>query len=307
MRVFDEWLKTFRSSISDYKYYIDFQNVLSHTDEYKQELHLLGSLIGSKDIENEFKDILSKYPTTLKALPILIAKRELEIECMDECGSFIYQFDNMNYNVDQYVYFMKETGLFDLLQNHLISNLYDYVLGVNAALDSNGRKNRGGHLMEDLCESYIKKTGLPYGKEVYISEVEAKTGLNLSSISNNGEATKRFDFVIYGKRNTYGVECNFYAGGGSKLNETARSYKTIALEAKEIPGFKFVWLTDGQGWNSARKNLKETFDVLDTIFNINDLENGALNNLELLHTNIKYDCPQETLLKVAEEEEDMHI
>ena len=77
----------------------------------------------------------------------------------------------------------------------------------------------------------------------------------------------------------YACECNFYASGGSKLNETARSYKTLALESKNIKDFTFVWFTDGIGWTSARNNLKETFDVLDTLYNINDLENGILTKM----------------------------
>jgi len=199
---------------------------------------------------------------------------------MDKKGSFMYRFDKMNLDIEQYIYFMKETGLFELIQKHLIANIYDYVLGVNTGLDSNGRKNRGGHLMEDLCEEYIKATGLPYGKEVYIETIEQQTGLNLSALSNNGEATKRFDFVIYGKKTVYAFECNFYASGGSKLNETAKSYKLLALESKSIDGFTFVWLTDGQGWKSAKHNLKETFDVLETMYNIADLESGVLDSLE---------------------------
>lgn len=279
MRDFNAWLGTFRQSIADYHYYTDFNNVYRNTNQFKVELNILNSLVGSEDIENEFKELLDKYPECLKTVPILLAKREEEIFCMDKRGSFTYNFKRKNLSTDQYVYFMRETGLFDLMQRHIISNLYDYVLGVNTGLDSNGRKNRGGHLMEDVCEEFIKATGLPYGKEVYIHEIESKTGLDLSAISNNGEATKRFDYVIYGEDSVYAFECNFYTSGGSKLNETARSYKTIALEAKEIEGFTFVWLTDGQGWKSARHNLKETFDVLDTIYNILDLENGVLNTL----------------------------
>jgi type II restriction enzyme len=134
--------------------------------------------------------------------------------------------------------------------------------------------------MEDLVESYIIKAGFikdkTYFKEMYLSELEDKTGLNLSTLSNSGSTAKRFDFVILSNKCVYACECNFYASGGSKLNETARSYKTLALESKNIPGFKFVWFTDGLGWISARNNLKETFDVLDDIYCIRELEENLL-------------------------------
>ena len=280
IRNFDIWLSTFRESIADYKYYVDFNMVLKNVNGIKVELNILNSLIGSKNIENEFGELLKKYPEILKCIPILIAKREMEIYCMDENGSFNYNFKKQNYSVKQYKYFMRETGLFDLIANRLTNNLVDYVTGVEAGLNSNGRKNRGGHLMEDLVESYIIKAGYikneNYFKEMYLSDVEKKTGLNLSTLSNNGQAEKRFDYVIITEKCTYAIECNFYASSGSKLNETARSYKTLALESKNISGFKFVWFTDGIGWKDAKKNLKETFDILDDIYNIKELEDGII-------------------------------
>lgn len=277
---FNQWLSTFRESIANYKYYIDFDTVYSNYEDIKVELYILNSLIGSKNIENDFEALIQRYPEVLKCIPILLAKREMDIYCMDEKGAFNYNFKKANYPISQYKYFMKETGLFDLISNRLINNLVDYVLGVEAGLNSNGRKNRGGHLMEDLVESFIQKAGfvkgVNYFKEMYLTDLESKTGLDLSALSNDGKTTKRFDYVIITFKCVYACECNFYASGGSKLNETARSYKTLALESKDIDGFKFVWFTDGIGWISARNNLRETFDVLDTIFNIKELEDGII-------------------------------
>lgn len=179
--------------------------------------------------------------------------------------------------------FMRKTKLFDLLENHIVSNLVDYATGVETGLDSNGRKNRGGHLMENLVESFIIKAGFEksqnYFKEMYIHEIEEKWNVNLSAISNQGKMEKRFDFVIKTANQIHVIETNFYSSGGSKLNETARSYKTLAQEVATIDGVTFIWFTDGCGWNSARNNLEETFDVLDTVYNIQDLEDGILEDL----------------------------
>lgn len=282
MRNFEEWLGKFKNSIADYKYYVDFDKVYQEVDKIKIELNILNSLIGSKTIEKDFEELLIEYPQILKCIPILLAKREKEIFAMDGEGSFNFNFNKMNYSINDYKMFMKKTGLFDLIQNRIVNNLVDYVTGVESGLNSNGRKNRGGHLMEDLVESFIVKAGfvknVSYYKEMYLSDVEKKTGLDLSRISNNGNTRKRFDFVIFADNCSYGCECNFYAGngGGSKLNETARSYKMIALESQDIKGFKFVWFTDGTAWNSARNNLRETFDVLEDIYSIVDLENDII-------------------------------
>jgi type II restriction enzyme len=134
--------------------------------------------------------------------------------------------------------------------------------------------------MENLVESFIKKAGFirddTYFKEMYIHEITKKWGMALSAISNSGKMEKRFDFVIKTDSMIYGIETNFYGSGGSKLNETARSYKTLALETDTIDGFTFVWFTDGKGWTSARNNLEETFDVMPHIYNIRDMESGII-------------------------------
>lgn len=279
-RNFNEWLGEFRESIADYGYYIDFPKIHKNVDAIKVELNILNALVGSQNIEQEFDDLIAKYPETLKCIPILLAVRSNEIYAIDEDGEYNYNFSKMNYSAEQYKVFMRKTGLFDLIANHIISNLVDYATGVETGLDSNGRKNRGGHLMENLVEGYIQKAGYvkdkDYFKEMNLSEIESKWNIDLSAISNQGKAEKRFDFVIKTDSNIYGIETNFYGSGGSKLNETARSYKTLALEAKTIDGFKFAWFTDGKGWNSARNNLEETFDVLDDVYNINDLESGVI-------------------------------
>ena len=282
-RNFNEWLSKFKTSISDYTYYVDFEKIYKNVDKVKVELNILNSLIGSKNIEEEFQNILIKYPETLECIPLLLAVRSREIFVKDEINEYLFKFDKMVYSINDYIKFMKGSGLFDLLQNHIINNLYDYVLGIEVGLDSNGRKNRGGHLMENLVESYIIKAGykkdVDYFKEMYLKDIEKKWNLDLSEMSGNNVSTKRFDFVIKTDNQVYVMETNFYSSGGSKLNETARSYKMLAQECKKVDGVTFIWFTDGIGWNSARKNLEETFNELETMYNIDDLENGILEKL----------------------------
>lgn len=282
-RDFNNWLSGFRESIADYGYYINFEKVHRNVGNIKVELNILNSLIGSKNIEQDFENLVNKYPEVLKCIPLLLAVRANEIYAIDSEGEFTYNFKNPNLSVEQYKVFMRKTGLFDLIENHIVNNLVDYATGVETGLDSNGRKNRGGHLMEDLVESFIKKAGFvkdkTYFKEMYIHQITAKWGIDLSAISNQGKMEKRFDFVVKTPTMIYGIETNFYGSGGSKLNETARSYKTLALETDTINGFTFVWFTDGKGWTSARNNLEETFDVMQHIYNIKDLEDGVISEV----------------------------
>ena len=281
-RNFKEWFNEFTDSIATYEYYTDFNIVYKNIDKIKVELNIMNSLIGSKNIEQDFDKLFKKYPEIRKCLPLLIAVRENEIKVIDEGEKLKYNFKTMD-DIDLLKRFMRKTGLFDLISNHLVNNLVDYATGVEVGLGSNGRKNRGGHLMEDVLQGYIEKAGFvknqTYFKAMYLSDIEKKWNIDLSKLSNLGKVAKRFDYVVKTKNCIYAFETNFYSSNGSKLNETARSYKMIAEESKNIKGFAFVWVTDGLGWQGAKNNLEETFDVLDNIFNLKELEQGKLKEI----------------------------
>ena len=292
-RNFSEWLSRFDDSIASWKYYTNFDKVYSNVKEIKNELNLLNGLIGSKNIDEEFKQLLNEYPNILKAIPILIAKRENIIIIKDAIKDYYYNFNKMNYSIDEYIMFMRKTGIFDLLENHLISNLYDYVTGVEVGMDTNARKNRTGDAMEDLVESYIVKAGFVkehnYYKEVTSKKLKEKWNIDLKGILENIDiatknkkvkmAEKRFDFVIENNNILYLIETNFYGSQGSKLNETARSYKMLNEELKKIDGVKFVWFTDGKGWNHAKENLEETFNEMDDIYCICEMKENIMNEI----------------------------
>ena len=279
MRDFDYWLAQMRKSINTYSFYVDFDKVYANVEAMKIELNILNSLIGSQNVEKDIRFIFEKYPETLKCIPTLLAVRQNEIYAQDEEGAFLFNFTKPNYTIDEYIMFMRKTGLLNLISEHIVNNLVDYALGIETGLDSNGRKNRGGHQMENLVELYLKKANVEYYKEMYLTEVESKWDIDLSAISAEGTTTKRWDFVVKTQDKVYVIETNFYSAGGSKLNETSRSYKMIAEEAKTIPNFEFMWITDGGGWRSARRNLAETFNVMEHIYNITDMENGIFNKV----------------------------
>ncbi len=307
-RNFEEWLENFEDSIASWRYYTDFNKAFQNVNSIKNELNLLNGLIGSNNIEDDFKKLVSDYQNVLKAIPILIAKRENVIIIKDAIQDYYYNFTHMNYDINDYVLFMRNTGIFELLEKHLISSLFDYVTGVEVGMDTNARKNRTGDAMEDLVESYIVKAGFVknhnYYKEMKSVEIRERWGIDLRGIlekidNSTGNrvnmAEKRFDFVIDFNNTIYLIETNFYASQGSKLNETARSYKMLNSELNNIYGVEFVWITDGKGWNHAKNNLLETFSEMNGIYCLKDLKDGAFTQL--------FD-DKRLELKVAEDKED---
>ena len=279
-RNFEEWLSTFRETIATWDYYTNFNKVYRNVDAVKVELNILNSLIGSDDIRNEFISLVESYPHVLQVVPLLLAKRENTIKINTSETMYDFDFKNTNYSIEEYANFMDKTGLFNLLKNRILRSLLDYVTGIEVGMDTNARKNRMGKAMEDLVEEHLKKKGfvrdVTYFKEMSRSEIQSKFGLDLSNITNEGKAEKRFDFVIKTKDHVYAIETNFYSSSGSKLNETARSYELLARESATVQGFTFIWITDGLGWRSARNNLRQTFEVTRHIYNIADLENDVL-------------------------------
>jgi type II restriction enzyme len=279
---FKQWLREFKVSIYDYDYYVNFSKVVENVERIKIELNILNSLIGSKNIEDDFEKIIRLYPETIKCIPLLLAVRSSEIRAKDEDGEFVYRFSDNCCSVEEYKVLCRKTGLFDLISKHIVNNLVDYALGVETGLDSNARKNRGGQQMEKLVERFIQEAGFVKGvnylKEAYLSDAINKWHFDVQVIVESDRARKRFDFVVFSHGKIYLIETNFYGGygGGSKLNETARSYKLLGQQLKAVDGVTFIWITDGTAWKNAQSNLKEAFDSLDFIFNINDLENGLL-------------------------------
>lgn len=282
-RPFDDIMKNLRRTVAGYSYYTDFDKVYKNADKFKVELNILNSLIGEKDIENKFKDLVELYPNVLKIIPMLLAKRGYKVEVFKE-KNITFDFLETNLDINMYSEFMKESGLFSLLKESKIKSLNDYLIGIEVGLDSNARKNRTGTAMENIVESYIKKIpNVEYHKEMKKKAISESYNIDINKLiigeDKVKEAEKRFDFVVKTKDNLYLIETNFYSGGGSKLNETARSFKSLAKDINDLEHVHFVWITDGIGWVSAKNNLRETYDIMDHLYTLKDLENGILKDI----------------------------
>lgn len=276
-RSFKELITNLKKTIVDYSYYVDFKKILKNIENYKIELNILNSLIGSKKIEKDFLNIIKKYPKTLKVLPLLLAVRKLEVPIFDKKIT-VFNFKTKNMSDDDYLKFMKKCGIFNLINSNKIKCLFDYVLGIEVGLDSNARKNRTGKIMEKTVENFIKKTKhIEYYSEMTQENILKKYDVNLNKLSTKQKIMKKkFDFVVKTTNHLYLFEVNFYNSGGSKLNETARSYKLLSDNIKKLEHVSFVWVTDGVGWRSATNNLKETHDKIEHLYTLKDLEEGVL-------------------------------
>lgn len=294
-RSFELLFNSMTDTLNNWEYYTDFSKVYKNTSDInlRANLNLMNTLISSQDIRTEFLQLYDSYPNILSVVPIIIATRlrivgrgnnkrreRLPIReyTDDTVNRFDFDLDIPNYSAEEYADLLEKTGIFELLSKHLVTNLLDYVTGVEVGLDSNARKNRTGEIMEDLVERQLVmsgyKEGISYFKQFNSKIVEEKFNVDLSSIGN-----KKFDFVIKDGLELYLVEVNFYSSSGSKPNETARSYENLAEKINQIPHVHFVWITDGAGWKNSKSNLEKVFRVLPRLYNLSEIRERGIKRL----------------------------
>lgn len=246
-------------------FFCDFEKIHDNVEDIKLSLCMLNSLIGAADMQSAVETIWRRDKSAFNVMDILIAVRsEGKKKVLNSLGECVV-LDSLFESVDGVMEFLNDTGLAEVLQSQKITNLVDYVFGVETGLDSNARKNRSGHVMENVVAEIFENNGVDYRTEVYSSEWAEMT-------KALGDDEKRFDFVIETPQKIYFIEVNFYSGGGSKLNEVARAYSDIAPKINAVDGFEFVWITDGIGWNSAKNKLQEAFNIIPSIYNLSTIE-----------------------------------
>ncbi len=280
---FNNLINTFKSSIKTWDYFVNWKKVFSNSSELEIILNKLNYLLGKENLKDEFNKLYNSNPDIVKALPILLAVRENKLEIFDKVtrNSDFFNFTGAEKNSEKYYEFLEKSGLTQLFQKDGIKNLVDYVMGIEVGLDSNGRKNRGGTLMEEIVEAFIKDFCIKNNFE-YLSQARATTLKNKWGVAIKVDKSERsFDFAIFNPENKKVklFETNFYNGGGSKLKAVCGEFKTLYNELKK-QNIDFVWITDGLGWHTTKKPLEETYNHNDYIFNLDMLDSDILDKLE---------------------------
>ena len=261
---FQRFMSQLQETNQTLDFFCDFKKISQNVENIKLSLCMLNSLIGAIDMRSAVETIWNRDKTAFNVMDILIAVRsEGKKVVLDKIGNCVV-LDSMFKSVDGVMEFLDDTGLTEIFQSRRITNLVDYVFGIETGLDTNARKNRSGHVMEGIVKHIFDNNNIKYRQEVYSSEWHEITNVL-------GDDEKRFDFVIKTTAKTYLIEVNFYSSGGSKLNEVARAYTDLAPKINSVSGFEFVWITDGIGWKSARNKLQEAYNNIPSVYNLTDI------------------------------------
>lgn len=261
---FNEFISQLQETNQTLDFFCDFEKISGNVDNIKLSLCMLNSLIGTSDLRKSVETIWNRDKSAFSVMDILIAVRSEGRKVVLNTAGDCIVLDRLFDSIDGVMEYLESTGLADLFRKKKITNLVDYVFGIETGLDSNARKNRSGHVMESMVAGILQNNNIKFRPEVYSSEWP-----DLQKVLGDDE--KRFDFVIQTPRKTYLIEVNFYSSGGSKLNEVARSYSDIAPKINSVVGFEFVWITDGIGWKSAKNKLQEAYSIIPRIYNLTSL------------------------------------
>ena len=254
-------------------FYSDFKKIRKNVNDIAISLNMLNFLLGKEDLKEAVQSLWDRDKKVFDVLDILIATRRKDKKKFIDNDGKIMEINSLFKSVDGVLKFLNETGLAEVFKRSDVHDLVDYVFGVETGLDTNARKNRSGDITELLLHRILDTNNIEHSMEVYSHEFpEVQAVL--------GEDAKRFDFVIKTKLRTFLIELNFYSGGGSKLNEVARVYSDIGPKINSVDGFEFVWITDGEGWNSAKNKLEEAYSNIPRVYNFTTLPD-FLNEIKL--------------------------
>ena len=258
---FDLFISQLRETNATLDFYCDFPKIAKNVADIEISLNTLNYLIGKEDLRTAVQALWDRDKRVFEVMDILIATRKKDgKKYIDNDGS-MHSIHSLFCSVDGVMKFIEGTGLDKVFKNKEVKDLVDYVFGVETGLDTNARKNRSGEITETLVSRIFDNAGIKYRQQVSSKEFPS-----ISAVL--GADQKVFDFAITTKNKTYLIEVNFYSGGGSKLNEVARSYTDVAPKVNGVPGFEFVWITDGEGWTSAKNKLEEAFYAIPNVYNL---------------------------------------
>lgn len=286
MYSFQTLILTITSTIFSWDYFSEFKKISENTFKIKVQLNILNSLLGEKNIESKFLELVKTYPETREILPLLIAVRDFDKQILNRETLEIQEIKqlfnkNMSFIDQDMLDFFNKSWLKQVFQNKYISNLNDYIFWIETWLDSNARKNRTGDLMEDLVEEFVKdlciEKWFKYKEQATASFIKNEWWVDVRS----DKSSRRFDFAIFNPNNNkiYLLEVNYYGWWWSKLKAVAWEFAWLYEFMKE-QNIPFYWITDWLGWNTVLKPLEEAYNKMEgNIYNLEMLKDSILNRL----------------------------
>ena len=242
---------------------VDVYKVQNNMNKIQMDLNALNYILGNsvEETMNKIDHLWESNKECFKTLLLILAIKENKMLVVEDgIDVEILEFVKTKEGVKN---LLNKTNMISLLSNGSIKNLVDYCYGIEVGMDTNARKNRGGLKPELYIESELKNI-FKDREEIIIT--------TQSIVLKNGEIelldNKRFDLVIknINTNKIILIEISWFNAGGSKINSNAKEYNEYNEQIKKIDNLKFIWLADGKGMTSIKKNLEKFIDN-DFIYN----------------------------------------
>ena len=185
---FNEFMSQLKETNATLDFFCDFKKIQANVESISMKLNQLNYLIGQEDMDTAIRRLWKENKNAFSVLEILIAVRNTDRKKTIMPDGSVRLLSTFYKSVEGVIEYIHGTGLDEVFRNKHVKNLVVYVFGVETGLDTNARKNRSGHLMEEQVASIFNKAGILYREEVYSTEYPALSVL--------GEDKKRFDFVV---------------------------------------------------------------------------------------------------------------
>ncbi|WP_294977326.1 DpnII family type II restriction endonuclease [uncultured Leuconostoc sp.] len=267
-------------------YWVNFDNVYKNVPQkIVPDLFTLDYLIGKNQMEIEL--FFYERPQLLALLPLLLGIRK---DKLDQYGNLSVQDIQEKYqlnfnaidtkNMHSYFDFLTSSGLMQLLSQGLKKSVFDYSIGVQAGMDSNGRKNRSGKIGEKFLEAKLSaiasRNNLKWMGQSTPSKIKKEFDIDIEYIFKN----RRFDGALYNPKKLKLIlfEINLFNASGSKSKSASTEFQTLRDRLAKT-NHEFIYITDGEGWISDKSHLKEALEYIGNVFNVSMVESGYIESI----------------------------
>ncbi len=281
-------LDIFKSNLATtnriWEYFTCHNSVHKRIDVFSELINYIGTVSTKEEFDLRFLEATNLNPKMIEATPLFTAVSDLKISVIEEGIEKTFDFKSITNT--ECLEFLDKVDFYKIFDSGEIS-LPSYFLGVAVGLDSNGRKNRGGKLMENFVKQKFLESnwtpGTQWMEQVKTSKIDELFNIDFVKTGSSVK-DKQLDFVLVTKEHIYLIETNFFNSGGSKINSMLSRFKNMGENINvdynsSTHQIHFLWITDGKKLTTDLGGLTDAYNNIELIMNIKNLEDNSLDLL----------------------------
>jgi len=123
--VFKYLLSNMKQTIKSWDFFVAWGKVMNKVESIEVVLNILNYLVGKKNIREEFKMLIGRYPEIAEVLPILLALREKSLKVLEPDENNVFNYKEYIFNrkkkytaaeIEMFTEFAEKTGLLAMFE-----------------------------------------------------------------------------------------------------------------------------------------------------------------------------------------------